>query len=170
MEDFIMKNIIFCISVCIVSYQFSFAQNTDDRFHAKPDREIKQPYCEFNVPELERIAAKIESNKYLIIVSHPERTERKSISSRRLYNAREFFKSSPYDRPTDSILIAEGEPITGYGYVDFFVEGKLELRIHVNKNAELVVTACVIDPPNSRCSNSHELLFYPCLSKKTSMR
>lgn len=161
-----MKDIIFVFSVCVAFYQFSFAQDLDDRFPLKPGREIKQPYCEFNIPELEKIAAKIGSDKYLIIVSHLEKTERKSISSRRLYNAKKFFMTVPYNRSTDSILTAEGEPDTGYGYLDFFVEGRLELRIHVNKNAELVVTSCIVDPPNSRCSNPNESNFYPCLSKK----
>lgn len=151
----------FLILCCVFSLPI-LAQTQDEQFSLKPKIEINPPYCEFNILELEGLAREIKSNEFLIIISHLGVGERKEMGFRRLYNAKYFFIHSPNNRPVSSILTAEGESVNGKGYIDFYVKGELELRIYIKKNAELIVTSCISDPPDKRCSPAREKQFYPC--------
>ncbi|MFM9903656.1 MAG: hypothetical protein ACKVQJ_03685 [Pyrinomonadaceae bacterium] len=156
------RKVFLVIALFVIGFETSLAQKVDNIFPPVPKAVIDKPYCEFNVPKLEELGKIIGSTKFLIIVSHLSTAERTSLASRRLFNAKGFFTTPPFSRSPDSILIAEGEKVTGLGYVDFFVDNDLQLRIFLNKNAELVVTACVVDPPGSRCTSLREKKFFPC--------
>lgn len=111
---------------------------------------------------MEDVLEEIGGTKYLIVISHLAQGESPAMSKRRLYNAKYFFLTAPNSRPPDSILTAEGEKVSGKAYIDFFVGGDLSLRVFLNKDADFIVTACIADPPNSRCQSPKERIFYPC--------
>jgi hypothetical protein len=146
--------------------QISRAQTDVEVF--KPVVEIRKPYCEFNLIEMSKLADKLKLTDFLIVVSHLGKSEKSSYAHRRLYNAKTYFAGEyarPFKHSADSIVATEGERVEGNGYMDFYIKGRLELRIYLNKNADFVVTACIVDPPDSRCTDSRERLFFPCKRK-----
>jgi hypothetical protein len=83
---------------------------------------------------------------------------------------RRFFKGflREYKRSPESILIAEGEKVKGKGYLDFYIAGKLELRVFLRKNADFHLLECVLDRPmENPCSNDLSKLLYPCKDKNS---
>lgn len=146
--------------------QISYAQADDEMF--APVVAITKPYCEFNIIEMKNLGDKLKAVDFLIIVSHLGKSEKSSYTQRRLFNAKTYFAgeySQTPKHPAHAIVTAEGERVEGNGYLDFYVRGRLELRVFLHKNADFVVTACIVDPPNSRCTDVRERMFFPCKAK-----
>lgn len=135
----------------------------------RPVVSVTKSTCFTNSQELERLYWDSQTAESIIILSHVASTEKKRFGVRRLHNASTFLRM---DRDKSNIrskipvIAAEGSKVVGTGYVDFFVNGRLQLRIFLRKNSDLVVSPCVAEPEDKPCSGINERLFYPCKAKR----
>lgn len=130
---------------------------------------VTKSTCFTNSLELERIYWNPEIPESIIIVSHLGTTEKKKFGARRLHIASTFLsldRNKSDARSKLSVVAAEGSKATGMGYVDFFVNGRLELRIVLSRNSDLLVSPCVTEPEDIPCGSFQEKLFYPCKARR----
>jgi hypothetical protein len=164
-----MLRILIICFVFFIFCQLTPGQKGDNPFPLKPVLQIKPPYCEFNVRRMQDLSDVVGSKNLLIVVSHLGKGEKAALGVRRLYNAKTYFTKidvSPETRSADSVITAQGDAVDGDGFLDFYVKGQLELRVYINKNADFIVTSCIVDPPGSNlCTSSYERLYYPCKAK-----
>ncbi len=163
------KNIFLLILIVFLYCGVGSAQQEDKLFPLKPKVEVKITNCHENNSELSILTQYTDENDLITINSHLGMDEKINYGQRRLHNAETFLTksfNSECNRPVESILIAEGKRVKGKGHLDFFVKGKLDLRIFFNKNQDFNVPPCISTPEEKPCSTDFEKLFYPCKSKK----
>jgi len=86
---------------------------------------------------------------------------RANLNQRRLHNVRTYwteFLPTQYRRNPETILLAEGEKVRGYGRLEFYIGGKLSLMIKLLSNDDLHIGECY-PPDDSYIRNN---VFYPC--------
>jgi hypothetical protein len=130
-----------------------------------PKKEAATISCEDNLALLDTLIQSIHTDKMLLIVSHlGKRENRADLSRRRLYNIKTYYTKGfdQTEREAESIVIADGEKVTGKGYLDFYVEGQIILRLYLNYNRDLTFGPCTLLPEEKRCSTAYEKMFYPC--------
>lgn len=156
--------------ITLLTFTAVVAQGQNSPVFLKPVVEVNSPSCNENNSRMSILNQYSDRSDLIIIVSRLGSNERKNIGLRRLHNAETFFNQglrAESTRPLESILLAEGRRVQGKGYLDFFVKGKLELRIFFETNHDLRVPPCVLlFPEEKACSSDFEKLFYPCKSKK----
>jgi len=121
----------FIIAVC---WQLNFAQ---DKNHTAPKVELTVTACENNAFALSGLTGldpRDENN--LIIISHAGTKEKSKYGARRLHNAKLFF-SSRLNIDPDLLITGEGFQIAGRGYLDFFLQGVLALRLYFPADRDL---------------------------------
>jgi hypothetical protein len=161
------------VSILIFGFSFSAvsAQERNQTFPLIPKIQIEETICDTRQRAVGGLNDYFSRNELIIIVSHIGTNEKKSFGKRRLHNARVFYDKAflkEYTRPAESILIAEGEKVKGKGYLDFYIAGKLELRIFFRKNADLWIGQCVIDPGYEKpCSSDLSKSLYPCKDRNS---
>jgi len=99
--------------------------------------------CEMNLQDLEhaRNLARREPNGFLIIVARlGDGERRKELNHRRLYNVR--LQLSRIGLPSDKIVVAEGERVSGFGRVEFYVRGEFIGALPVRRGADICVGCC----------------------------
>ena len=135
----------------------------------KPKVKINFTSCEANNSELSILNQYTPDNEIVIIISHLRKDEKKQYGRRRLHNAKIFLTRGfrkEFNRLQEYVLTAEGEEVKKQGYLDFYVKGKIELRIFFKRNIDLIVSPCVLQFPEEKpCETDYEKLFYPCKSK-----
>jgi hypothetical protein len=107
--------------------------------------------CELNLIRMEDMATRaIEQTKdgsLLIVVAHLGNDEtRPDLNRRRLYNVREFLKNTgKFD--TKKLVVAEGEPVSGPGQIEFYLGGKLVNTFSLLRNKDFCLSCCTEDGP-----------------------
>ena len=101
--------------------------------------------CESNLARMEQVAfltfEQTENGGVLIVIARLGYGEKsREINQRRLYNAREKLKERGVS--AEKILVAEGEPIEGFGRVEFYLSGKLVGGLLAERNQDLCVECC----------------------------
>ncbi len=71
---------------------------------------------------------------------------------RRLYNARQFIKERGGRLASEKIVVAEGEPVKGYGRLEYYIGGELYQQLLFRKN-RYICQSC--------CGDSFDKRFYP---------
>lgn len=101
---------------------------------------------------------------------------RPNLSWRRLHNVRVYWIEYLYEehrRKPETIVLAEGERVKGFGHLEFYVGGKLVEVLKVARNADLSVGSCY--PPDesyirdgvfNRCRLESDKNFYPCRDRR----
>ncbi len=77
----------------------------------------------------------------------------RELSQRRLYSARAYLTDYRAVRSPDTIVVAEGERVNGYGQIELYIGGKLHTVFAIRRNAELSVGSCEpqeLDSPRQR--------------------
>ena len=105
----------------------------------------------------------------LIVIARLGETEkRRNLSHRRLHNVRaylsEYLTENIGRRKPETIILGEGETVSGYGRIELYVEGKLFDILKVKHNADLIVGKCVPEPEDEPCPPEVRNL-YPCRDK-----
>jgi len=160
------KKLFFLILIInIVSSEVGFSQEKE--YSSGPSKNvIEKSSCEINSLGLSDLILNVAREEFIIVISHLANKEKRFFGQRRLHNVETFFTKgstqSSNNRPFDSFLIAEGKIVKDKGFLDFYVRGKLELRIFFNKNQDLLVPPCVFNPEEKPCLTDYEKLFYPC--------
>jgi len=160
-----MKRIGILILVLLINIVTVVAQKQDREFFIKPKNEVENSKCELSIKELSLLSQNTKPDSLMIIISHSGKDEKIIFGKRRLYNAKALFTKaeSKNIRPSESVMVAEGERISNQGYLDFYVQGALELRITFKKNRDLYIRPCSLNFPDEKyCSTELEKLFYPC--------
>ena len=104
--------------------------------------EIKPVNCEHNIAQLE-IASNQAGNDRLIIIARLGDGERnRNLNWRRLQNTRAYLSEYLKARNSETIILAEGERVPGYGRIEIYVGGKLFSAVAVNRNGDLIVGSC----------------------------
>lgn len=77
----------------------------------------------------------------------------RELSQHRLHSARAYLTEYHGVRSPDTIVVAEGERVNGYGRIELYVGGKLHTAFALRRNAELSVGSCEpeeLDSPRQR--------------------
>jgi len=166
-----MEKILVLILIFVLSFSAVSAQEQNQTFPLKPKEQIEEPNCETNGYAVATLNQYTSQNELIIIVSHTGTNEKESFGKRRLHNAKAFLNKAflkEYSRSLESILVAEGEKVKGKGYLDFYIAGKLELRIYLRKNTDFYLVECVLDHPYEKpCSSDLSKSLYPCKSRNS---
>ena len=133
----------------------------------------KPEHCESRTAAMDGITQKTRPNEAIIVIARLAVGETKpNLNWRRLENVRAYWTQAiPPEarRNPDTIILAEGERVVGYGRLEFYVAGKLVWLINVPRNADIDFGDCIA-PDDSYIRNrvydpcwvkSH-LIFYPC--------
>lgn len=75
----------------------------------------------------------------VLIISRLGKEENSKYNERRLYTVRSFFKKS-LGLLESKVVTVVGEPINGYGVLEFYVKGKKYAVLSLDKNQELWIT------------------------------
>ncbi len=119
------------------------------------------------------ISQKTPADELIIVIAHLGTGEtRPNLNRRRLHNVRvfwtEFLEKSGRRKP-ETIILAEGKRVEGYGHLEFYVGGKLVGVVKVARNADLSIGSCY--PPDDNyirnriynpCWVKSDRNFYPC--------
>lgn len=163
----IMKKYLIFIFLVVnaFSHQAVFSQ-TQDELNLSSVMTLEKASCEMNSAFLINLIQNTARDKFIIVVSHQGNNEKKNFGQRRLNNVEIFFTTNSSEpsnnRLSNSFLTAEGKKSDKNSFWDFYVAGKLELRIFFDKNQDLNVYPCVFTPEEKPCSTNHEKLLYPC--------
>lgn len=164
-----MTNLYILVLTVFFCFQITIAQGQDRYFPLTPKVVIEKSNCELNSRELDILNQSTKQDELIIIVSYLGKNENNSFGQRRLHNAKTLLLKrsiAQHNRPSESILIVNGEQAEDRGYLDFYIKGHLELRIFINKNQDLSVLPCAFNLPDEKpCETDFEKLFYPCKSK-----
>ena len=99
--------------------------------------------CETNLVTLENVRnlARREMNGFLIIVARLGDGERqRGLNYRRLHNVR--LQLTLIGLPSDKIVVAEGERVSGLGRVEFYVRGEFIGALPIRRGADICVGCC----------------------------
>jgi hypothetical protein len=125
--------------------------------------------CENNIAVLGGIAQSTAPEDLMIVISRLGEDETKRhLNRRRLHNIRIYLTSyltvAGGRRRAETIILAEGERVKGYGRLELYVGGKLAYVFKMKRNADLLVGNCGSEPPAKPCPPEERNL-YPCRDK-----
>jgi len=135
--------------------------------------DAKPSNCASRTAALDGITQKTPKDESIIVIARPgEGDTRPGLSRRRLHNVRAYWSEYPpaeYRRRPETIVLAEGERVGGFGRLEFYVGGNLVWVDKVARNADLRVGECY--PPDDSyirngvfylCEVRGNRIFYPC--------
>jgi hypothetical protein len=125
--------------------------------------------CEFNNNILTVLAQSTDDDELVIVIARLGDSEsRKNLNYRRLHNVKtfltEFLADASVRRRQETIILAEGQRVKGYGRVELYIKGKLYEILKARHNADLIVGYCSREPPEPPCPPIERNLF-PCRDK-----
>jgi len=125
--------------------------------------------CEYNTSILDGLAQKTKPDELIIVIAHLGTRDRKpNLNDRRLHNVRiyftEFLTEPSVRRKRETVVLAQGERVQGFGRIDFYVHGQLVESLRIRENADLSVANCAREPPQSPCPPTMRN-FFPCKDK-----
>jgi hypothetical protein len=175
-----MKKIILLIILGSLSYP-AVAQQTPPLTPVKLSdfADSKPAHCAERTAVLDGIAQKTPADELIIVVARlGDGDGRPRLNWRRLHNVRAYWTEYLYEgreghkRQPETIILAEGERVKGYGQLEFYVGGKLVWVLKVARNADVEFGDCY--PPDDsfirnkiydRCWVKSHQIFYPCRDK-----
>lgn len=124
--------------------------------------------CATSTAALDVLAQNTAPGENIIVIARLGDAEtRHDLSWRRLHNVRayltEFTSVGNGRRRPETILLAEGERVKGYGGIDIFVQGQLYKSLRIRPGGDLILGTCYPDPPEKDpCTLKSDRIFYPC--------
>lgn len=118
--------------------------------------------CEYNISLLAAAHYEAGESGLIIAISRLGAGESKDISQRRLHNVRAFLSEYQKARAPETVILAEGERVKGFGRVELYVKGSLHSVMVLKRNADLSVGACVHESQaESDEGTEREQVLYP---------
>ena len=127
--------------------------------------------CETRSAIVDVIHQQTPANESIIVIARlGDRDTRPNLNWRRLHNVRAYwteFLPEGYRRRPETIILAEGERVAGYGRLEFYLNGRLTDMIRVARNSDVDFGNCA-DPPDNAygihdpCRMESRRIFYPC--------
>jgi hypothetical protein len=129
-------------------------------------RQDRPTGCEYNTAILDSLAQKTKPDELIIVIARLGSNDTKpNLNNRRLHNVRtylsEFLSDPSVHRKPETIILAQGERVSDFGRIDFYVTGKLVDTLKIRTNADLSVADCGREPPERPCPPSMRN-FFPC--------
>lgn len=154
-------------------------QSSTNYLRALDDR--RPTNCADRTAAIHGISHQAFADGLIIVIARLGDGETKAnLSQRRLHNVRAYwteFLPAEYRRQRETILLAEGERVSGYGRLEFYVEGKLVWTIRLFRNDDLHIGECY--PPDDSyirnnsfypCEVKSNKIFYPCRDENVRRR
>jgi len=127
----------------------------------------KPTNCENHIAVLEAANHDAGKDGLIILIGRLGRGDNKpDLNRHRLQSARAYLTDYLSARSTNTIVIAEGEKVEGYGRIEIYVGGKLYYVFAIKANADLAVGSC--EPADLDDARQRELRkkLYPWLYPK----
>jgi hypothetical protein len=110
---------------------------------AKEQSNIILGNCETNAALLDLVYAVGENNGLTIVIARLGDGEKQSsLNQRRLKVVREYLTEKRWNKPKESLILAEGEPTTGLGRLEFYVSGRLVKTLLIRRRQTFEVFNC----------------------------
>jgi len=159
-----------CIICLIIGYAFvvEAQQKPNSDAQIVPVQDLPGG-CEFNNSVLTVLAQSTAADELVIVIARLGDSEsRKNLNYRRLHNVKtfltEFLTDVSVRRRQETIVLAEGQRVKGFGRVELYIKGRLYEVLKARHNADLIVGYCSREPPEPPCP-SIERNLYPCRDK-----
>lgn len=168
MRKLISRTTFFIFLILCVTSQ-CFAQNKE----MFPTRQLsefvdeKPNYCWYNELKLSYISQGIPLEKTITVISRlGEKDTKQNLHKRRLHNIQAYLTQGVGEqirREPKSIILTEGEPIKGFGQVEFYLEGRLIEVLKLNWNRDFVIDCYGGIDGEEPCAEDWQKLYYPCI-------
>ena len=136
------------------------SRQSSEFMDAKPKR------CWQNELMLDVISQRTPADEAIIVIARlGDKDLKPNLNKRRLQNIRTYwtqYLTGSGKRNPETVIVAEGEPINGYGQVEFYVRGQLVEVFKAHPNSDLRVAECYVLPDEPQCAEEKQKLFYPC--------
>jgi hypothetical protein len=130
-------------------------------------------HCEARTAAMDGITQKTPANDAIIVIARLGTGETKpNLNLRRLQNVRAYWTQAitpEARRKPETIILAQGERVEGYGRLEFYVIGKLVWVINIPRNADIDFGDCVAPDDTyirkrvyDPCWVKSHRIFYPC--------
>ncbi len=87
--------------------------------------------------------AKLKENSVLfVVVSQGVEENSDSLLQRRIYNVRQYFRDRGSRLSGEKIVVVIGEPVPGNGRIEYYINGKLSMRLLYPKNGYICHSCC----------------------------
>jgi hypothetical protein len=127
----------------IGSAEIAAQQQVDSRKAQVLAAQTTPSNCEENISILGVATQAVDKDGLLIVIARLGDGERnRELNHRRLHNARTYLSEYVRARASETIIIAEGERVAGYGRIELYVGGKLFRVLRLPPNADLLVGSC----------------------------
>lgn len=84
-----------------------------------------------------------KDGEVLIVLVHAGTGEQsRQLMLRRIANIRKYFKNRGSRIPSERVIVAEGEKVSGLGQIDYYFSGKLYARLVFNKGRFVCHSCC----------------------------
>lgn len=152
---------LFCVA-------FSIGAQKDEIFPTRQQSEFvnaRPEYCWSDQLKLDGIKQHIPTDKTIIVIARlGDKDLKPNLNKKRLHNVRTYLTlGESYKHTEESIILAEGESIKGYGQVEFYLDGRLIEVIKARQNSVIAVPDCYGGIEGEPlCAGDSQKLFYPC--------
>jgi hypothetical protein len=104
-----------------------------------------EPYnCTFNSHILDNVHhLGGETGLIIVIARLGDGESNRALNRRRLHNVRSYLTESGWNRDPQTIILAEGERVKGYGRIEFYIQGNLFTVLGVNRNRDFAAGSCL---------------------------
>jgi len=110
---------------------------------AKEQSNIILGNCETNAAVLDLVYALGENNGSTIVIARLGDGEKQSsLNQRRLKVVRQYLTEKGWKKPKESLILAEGEPTTGLGRLEFYVSGRLAKTLLIRRRQPFEAFNC----------------------------
>ena len=163
----------FQTSLCGILLFFSIAFVAAQKIETLPSRQLSEfenarpQYCWRNGHTLQDIIHFTPAEETITVISRlGDRDTRPNLNKRRLHNVRTYwtqYLGESIRRKPETVILAEGELVKGYGQIEFYIRGRLVELIKVSPNSDFNAADCYggIDGEQP-CAEDWQKLFYPC--------
>jgi hypothetical protein len=85
---------------------------------------------------------KLKNDSFLFVIRQGTAELSEKLVKQRLYNIYKYFKERGSRLPAERIMIAVGEPVTGYGRIEYYLDGRLYQKLLYPKNGYVCHSCC----------------------------
>jgi hypothetical protein len=108
-----------------------------------PRIESSPTNCETHIAILDIAHQDAGQDGLIIMIGHLGDGERnRDLNQDRLHSARAHLTEYRAVRSPDTIVIAEGQRVSGYGRIELYIGGKLHTAFAIRRNADVSVGSC----------------------------
>lgn len=135
-------SVFLCIALVLMA---SSTSRTENRWKGSQEKstDFTLSNCEANAATLDAVHQMAGDDGVIIAVARLGDGERnRSLSRRRLQILKSYLTNAPWTRPRETVVVAEGERVKGYGRIELYVGGKRVHVLPIKRNRAFLVQSC----------------------------